>query len=57
MRKKGFLPVVALAIVTGLAGCHKNDQEVDAAENGNLAPVSDYGQAAPVEQAPQSAPA
>src|ERR1700733_3518039 len=52
-----FLPALTLALLT--AGCHKNDpDQVDAAANGNLAPVSDNG-AAPVEQsqAPASAPA
>ena len=38
MGKAGFVPVIALAIVTVLAGCHQGD-EVDAqAANGNLAP-------------------
>src|ERR1700677_2079609 len=52
-----FLPALTLALLT--AGCHKNDpDQVDAADNGNLAPVSDNG-AAPVDQsqAPASAPA
>ena len=53
MGKKGFLPVIALAFLTALPGCHSNEQPVDAAENGNLAPVSDNGQAPPVEQAYQ----
>jgi hypothetical protein len=57
--KLSFLPVLVLAIFT--AGCHKNDdtQPVDAAANGNLAPVSDNGGAAPAPEtaAPQSAPA
>ncbi len=53
-----FLPVLMLAVLT--AGCHKNDSDqVNAAENGNLAPVSDNGGAAPVNEsaAPASAPA
>src|SRR5271170_6023386 len=52
-----FLPALTLALLA--AGCHKNDpDQVDAAANGNLAPVSDNG-AAPVDQsqAPASAPA
>ena len=52
-----FLPVLMLAVLT--AGCHKNDSDqVNAAENGNLAPVSDTGGAAPVNEsaAPASAP-
>ena len=44
-----FLPVLMLAVLT--AGCHKNDSDqVNAAENGNLAPVSDTGGAAPVNE-------
>ena len=53
-----FVPGLMLAILT--AGCHKNDSDqVNAAENGNLAPVSDNGGAAPVNEsaAPASAPA
>ena len=66
--KAGFVPVAVLVMLTALAGC-KNDgtQTVDAAAaNGNLAPVSDNGNAASVNDsvapaypaaAPQSAPA
>src|ERR1700722_20509344 len=66
--KAGFVPVIVLVMLTALAGC-KNDgtQPVDAAAaNGNLAPVSDSGNAAPVNEsvapaysapAPQSTPA
>ena len=44
-------------MMAAMAGCHGNaTQEVDAAANGNLAPVSDNGGAAPVEQAPAPAP-
>src|SRR5271167_3970394 len=60
-----FLPVLMLAVLT--AGCHKNDSDqVNAAENGNLAPVSDSAGVAPVNQtaapaysapAPQANPA
>src|ERR1700691_1008455 len=57
-RKLVFLPVLMLVVLT--AGCHKNDSDqVNAAENGNLAPVSDNGGAAPVNEsaAPATAPA
>ena len=66
--KAGFVPVIVLVMLTALAGC-KNDgtQPVDAAQaNGNLAPVSDSGNAAPVNESvapaysapvPQSTPA
>ncbi len=49
----GLVSVVVLAMFTAIAGCHKNDgtQVVDAAAaNGNLAPVSNNSEAAPVNE-------
>ena len=52
----GLVPVIVLAMLAAMAGCHGNGtQEVDAAANGNLAPVSDNGGAAAVKHAPAPA--